>query len=442
MRNDPGARAAVPPRRALQRRTVAVLAAGEVLAGIALGLVFPVAPLVAVQLGGSTAVAGLPGTAWAAASALGAYWLAVLAARRGRRPALAGGLLLGAVSTGGMLASSRAGSFTGLMLAAPLFGLALVVMFQARFAATDLAEPATRGRDLSLVIWAITPGIVAGPNLSSWAAAVGTSLGLDALSGPFLVATAALLLGALALFLGLRPDPLLVARRTSDGSAAASPPPDRVVENSFRAGLAAIRGARLALLGTVTAVVVQLVMLAIMTATPVHLEAGMAAPGMAGAGQARAATLTVVGLTLSTHFAGMYALSPVMGWLADRLGRVRMLLAGLASVGLALIAAGIGQGSHPWVAVGLAALGLGWSATIVASSALLAESVPPAGRVPAQGVMDALLGAAAAVGAALSGLLYAALGFAVLNLSALALVAALGAWTLRQTQTPRAAVRH
>jgi len=436
VRKPVGAPLAVPQRRALQRRTIAVLAAGEALAGLAVGLVFPMSTLLAVELSGSTAAAGLPGTAWAALAAVGAHWLALLAARRGRRTALCGGLLFAAIATGGMLAASAVHSFAVLMVAAPLFGLALVVLFQARFAATDLAEPATRGRDLSLVIWAVTPGIVAGPSLSSWASTLGEAVGLNPLGGPFLVATAALAAGALVLFLGLRPDPLLMARLPLDG-APMSPagPSGGVGGHSFMVGLAAIRTARPALLGTVAVVGVQVVMVAIMTATPLHLEAGGAA-----AGHAHALTLTVIGLTLSVHFAGMYALSPVMGWLVDRVGRVTMLLAGLGAVSLALVTAGIGQGSQPWVAVGLGLLGLGWSCTIVAGSTLLAESVPPEGRVPAQGVTDSLLGAAAAVGAAVSGWMYGAFGFEVLNLSALVMVGALGVWALRNARA--VALRH
>ena len=129
-----------------------------------------------------------------------------------------------------------------------------------------------------------------------------------------------------------------------------------------------------------------------------------------------------------------------MGWLVDRVGRVTMLLAGLGAVSLALVTAGIGQGSQPWVAVGLGLLGLGWSCTLVAGSTLLAESVPPEGRVPAQGVTDSLLGAAAAVGAATSGWMYGTFGFEVLNMSALVIVGALGVWTLRNARA--VAVRH
>ena len=56
-------------------------------------------------------------------------------------------------------------------------------------------------------------------------------------------------------------------------------------------------------------------MVALMSMAPVHLRE-------------HGATLTVVGLTISLHVARMYALSPVFGWLADRLGRIPGILAG------------------------------------------------------------------------------------------------------------------
>ncbi|MGM0386827.1 MAG: MFS transporter [Actinomycetota bacterium] len=419
---------APPDRAVLQHRAVTTLIVGQLLTGTAAGLVLPVAPLLAVEFSGSDAYAGWPVMALSLAGAFAAHPLAVLALMRGRRVALAGGLVVAAVGVVAMLLATVWGSFAVLLVGAALFGVGFAVLLQTRFAATDLATPATRGRDLSLVVWAITPGAVAGPNLIGWTAAVGSDLGLPELAGPLLFSAIGLVGGALVLAVGLRPDPLFVARLLDDAAAASPPRPDAVVVKrpSFAAGLAAIRTSPRAVVAVVTVVVAHLVMVAVMSVTPVHLQ------GVAGhAGASHGATLTIIGITLSLHFAGMYAFSPVIGWLADRVGRVPVLFGAIGLLATAMVVAGLGQGSVPAVSVGLLLLGLGWSSALIAGSALLGESVAGDRRVTAQGIVDTLMGLAAALGAAGSGLALQSFGFAPLNFVALALVVGLAVWGVR-----------
>jgi MFS family permease len=124
------------------------------------------------------------------------------------------------------------------------------------------------------------------------------------------------------------------------------------------------------------------------------------------------ASLTIVGLTISLHVAGMYALSPVFGILADRWGRRPVMLVGLGMLVAACAAAGAAPGGGPLLSAGLVLLGLGWSAGIVAGSTALADAIPLAHRPAAQGVSDSLMGVAGAAAAALSGVVLALLGFA------------------------------
>jgi MFS family permease len=171
----------------------------------------------------------------------------------------------------------------------------------------------------------------------------------------------------------------------------------------------------MAQLGLVTVVGAHLVMVAVMSMTPVHLQELDHASGLH---HSEADTLALIGFTISLHIAGMYALSPVIGLLTDRLGRPRMIMIAqlvlLAAVGLA----GIGHGDQLWVGVGQAVLGVGWSAATIAGSTLLTESVSDEDRVLVQGVSDTCMGAAGALGAALSGVALAFFGFAGLNLAA------------------------
>jgi MFS family permease len=152
------------------------------------------------------------------------------------------------------------------------------------------------------------------------------------------------------------------------------------------------------------------VMVSVMAMTPVHLvHAG--------------ATLEIIGLTISLHIAGMYALSPVFGILADRVGRVVTILAGQALLAASLVTAAFGQHSTPAVTVALILLGLGWSATTVSGAALLTEASAEDRRTRRQGRNDFLMSIVGAVGAVIAGLVLDGVGYGGLALCALAIVA-------------------
>jgi MFS family permease len=363
------------------------------------------------------------------ATAVAAMPLAGLAERRGRRVGLVTGVLSGMLGAILVIAATVSGLFPVLLAGAALLGLGTAANLQARFAAVDLAEPEHRGRSLAIVVWAVTAGAVAGPNLIRPGAAVGEALGLPAIAGPFIFSVAGLALAALLLLIGLRPDPLLHALAirqalAADGDAPAAPGPRR---GSLRRGLAAIRlspGAGLALLAIVTA---HACMAAVMSMTPLHLQLLTEGPLVAdGAGHTHTASTDVfvlIGFTISLHIAGMYALSPVMGWLTDRAGRIPTMVLGHGLILAAACCAGFGAAHPALVTTGLVLLGLGWSAATISGSTLLAESVEPDHRVLVQGVSDTLMSAAGAVGAGTSGLVMSWIGYQGLNLSALAIAA-------------------
>ena len=156
-----------------------------------------------------------------------------------------------------------------------------------------------------------------------------------------------------------------------------------------------------------------------MSMTPLHLQALVAGPGGAhGSHTAASDALVIIGFTISLHIAGMFALSPVLGWLTDKMGRLQTIALGLGTIVSAVLVAGYGQGSAGAVAVGLVLLGVGWSAATIAGSTLLAESVDQDDRVVVQGVSDMLMGAAGAAGGAVSGLVLSWAGYLGLNLAA------------------------
>lgn len=419
---------ALHPQR-VQRRTVVVLSAAQLLSGVGSGASLSVGSLLAVQLAGSNAWAGSVTTTMTLAAALTALPLAGLAGRRGRRAALVTGLL--SAMTGALLVilATVTGAFPVLLLGAALLGLGTAANLQARFAAVDLADPEHRGRSLAIVVWAVTVGAVAGPNLIQPGALVGQALGLPPISGPFVFSTAGLALAALLLLIGLRPDPLLLAARLrGGGEEPAKGTTGSRGRHALRNGLRAVRSAPRARLALLAVVAAHGCMAAVMSMTPLHLQLLTEGP-LAGhpAGHAHAASTDVfvlIGFTISLHIAGMYALSPVMGWLTDRVGRLPVILLGHGLILLAVCVAGFGQGQPVLVTTGLVLLGLGWSAATIAGSTLLAESVAPGDRVLVQGVSDTLMGVAGAVGSGFAGLVMSGIGYQGLNLLAAAVAAA------------------
>ncbi len=397
--------------------------------------------LLAVDLTGSEAWAGSITTVLTLAAAIAALPLARLAESRGRRVGLVTGLVAAMAGALLIIVSVMSQLFVVLLLGAAFLGLGTAANLQARFAAVDLAQPEHRGRSLSTVVWAITIGAVAGPNLIQPGAVVGAALGLPPIVGPFVFSAAGLLLAAVLLFVGLRPDPLLLARRlaAADGPAEAGEKP---IRGTVGSGLRAVRSSPQAMLALTAVVGAHGVMVAVMSMTPLHLQQllGGSHQGHHGGTTESTDALVIIGVTISLHIAGMYALSPLWGWLTDRAGRLQTIALGHGLLLLAVFIAGVGQHEPILVTSGLILLGLGWSAATIAGSTLLAESVAPGQRVTVQGVSDTLMGAAGAVGGATSGLLLAWIGYQGLNIASSMVAAAVLA--LAGVAAFRGPVRH
>jgi MFS family permease len=290
-----------------------------------------------------------------------------------------------------------------------LFGGATAAGYQARYAAVDLAPPEQRARHLSLIVWATTLGAVAGPNLAPVAGTTLAPYGVLTLAAPYAFSAGLLVLASLLVFTMLRPDPMVVAMRTSSPSGAETPARSRDAGNGMREALRVVLAVPAARLGVSAMAVGHLIMVAMMAMTPVHIR---------GAGHDAAHTLRIVGVVISAHIAGMFAFSPVMGWLTDRFGRRPVIGGGIALLLLACALAGSAGHNHGLLGVALMTLGLGWSATMVAGSTLLTESVPAELRASSQGLSDLIMGLAGASAGALSGVVVFAWGYAMLALLA------------------------
>ena len=385
----------------VQRRTVRVLAAGQVLTGVAFGSTLSLGALLAADLSGQEALSGFATAAVTLGAALTAIPLARLAAARGRRFALSTGNVAALIGIAVVIVAAALRLFPLLLVGIALIGAGNAGTLQARFAATDLASTTRRGRDLATVVWATTVGGVVGPLLLAPGEVLGAGIGMPRLTGAYLFSFAAQAC-ALALYvLVLRPDPLLLAQRRDRAHAA-------TVVDAVADRPAVARYAMFAVAAS------HVTMASVMAMTPVHLS-HIVAPD---------AVTLAVGVTIALHVFGMYGLSPVFGILADRVGRIPVVFLGQALLAAALAVAAMLPWSQAGVLVALVLLGLGWSAATVAGSALLTEATPVAARPRRQGRSDTLMTACAAVGSVLAGVILNIAGYGGLALWALLPVAA------------------
>ena len=391
---------------AVQRRTVATLSVAQVMSGIAVAGSLPAGALIAASLADEWA-AGLAQTAGVVGAALLALPLARLALTRGRRVALSSGYALGSLGAVIVVIGGAGRVLWVVLLGCLLLGVSTAAGYQGRYAATDLAAPEHRGRALSIVVWAGTVGAVVGPNLLQYSGAMALRLGLPQLTGPFVLASAVLVVASLVLAVRLRPDPYLLARALAHAESGPREHP------RLRDGLAHLRGHRPAVLGIIAVSIGHVVMVMVMVMTPVH----MAHVDV---------SLQLIGLVISVHVLGMFAFSPVVGWAVDRFGRTPVIVLGAVILLVSCAVSGLAPADDVLVlGIGLFLLGLGWSCTLIAGSTLLTDAVDPADRPSIQGLSDLSMNVAGAVGGAVAGVIVVGFSYAALCATACVPVVAL-----------------
>lgn len=395
----------------IQRRTLAVLAVSQVIGTVGVGIAPSIGILLATEVTDSEVWSGLARTASTLGAALLGIPLGATAARWGRRTALASGWWVSAAGAAVLVAAAQWSLVVPMFLGLLLIGAGQATSLQSRFAATDRARPADRARALSLVVWVGTLGNVLGPNLGLPGQALHRATGLTVFASAFLIAAVCLALAGLVIFLWLRPDPL--AGRTASGPVpavsavpAASAVPDAAGRRRFprvRLLLAEIRTNPRARAAAGAVVIAQVIMVVVMTMTPVHMSH-------------RGDSVTLVGVTISLHILGMYALAPVVGQLTDRRGPRPAVVTGVVVLVASLVVAGAASDSTAGVVVALFLLGLGWSFVNVAGSATFSQALTEDHRATAQGGLDASSNLVSAAGAFAAGPLMAVSSFPVVSI--------------------------
>jgi len=395
----------------IQSKVIKVLASVQVLAGIGSAGTVAAGSLLVASITDSETLAGLAQTSSVLGAAAMALPLSRLTQRGGRRLGLSVGYSIGALGALSAIIGGTKEIFVFMLLGAFLIGAASASGYQARFAATDLATDGSRSRQLSFVVWGSTIGAVAGPNLMGPSGNFAEVLGLPRLVGPYAVALITLSLGAFVIQMFLRPDPYFTALQIKDKGE------EKHKLLPARQALRLIGQNPRALIAVAAIAIGHVAMVSVMVMTPVH----MAHVDV---------TLTIIGLVISVHVAGMYAFSPVVGWLSDKFGRISVIRAGVVILLLSTFVAGTAAADNAIrMGIGLFLLGLGWSCTLIAGSTLLSESVTNELRPSSQGASDLLMNLMGAGGGALAGVIIGTLGYGWLCFFAAIPVTTLGIWS-------------
>ncbi len=383
----------------IYKRTLLIVVISQIFGGAGLAAGVTVGALLAQDMLGADSFAGIPSALLTLGSALAALLVGRYSQRFGRRYGLAGGFLVGGVGAIGVIVAAVGHNILLLFVSLLIYGAGTATNLQARYAGTDLAKPTQRATAVSIAMVSTTFGAVAGPNLVEVMGRFAASIGIPALAGPFILGAAAFILAGLVLMCFLRPDPMVLAKAIAEaqntkGSTASDNHPQIQGRND--------RGI---VVGATVMSLTQIVMVAIMTMTPVHMKHH-------GHG------LSEVGLVIGIHIGAMYLPSLVTGVLVDKVGRIAMsFAAGGILLAAGVLAAVAPADSMPVLIAALALLGLGWNFGLISGTALIVDATHPSTRAKTQGTIDVLIALAGASGGALSGMVVAHSSYATLSLA-------------------------
>lgn len=388
-------------QRHLYKKTMIVVIASQMFGGAGLAAGITVGALLAQDMLGTEGYAGVPAALFTLGSAASALLVGRLSQRLGRRIGLATGFFGGGIGAVGVVLAAIFNSIPLLFLSLLIYGAGTATNLQVRYAGTDLARPTERAKAISTAMVFTTFGAVAGPNLVNATGKFAMSVGAPALSGPFMLAAAAFTLAGIILFLFLKPDPLIVAKAIADAELAKQE--QKQSAGSKNAGLTVNKSG--IIVGATVMVLTQIVMIAIMTMTPIHMKHH-------GHG------LGAVGIVIGIHVAAMYLPSLITGLLVDKFGRKLMsYAAGVTLLLSGLLAAFAPGDSMVLLVLALALLGLGWNFGLISGTAAIVDATPPQIRAKTQGTVDVLIALAGASGGALSGMVVAHSSYSTLSLA-------------------------
>lgn len=381
--------------KSLYRRVLLVVSFSQIFGGAGLAAGITVGALLAEEMLGTNAFAGVPVALFTLGSAGAAFLVGRLSQRFGRRFGLTSGFLVGGFGGLAVVLAAMLNSIPLLFIAFTIYGAGTATNLQSRYAGTDLASKNQRAKAVSITMVATTVGAFAGPNLVGVMGDLALAIGIPVLSGPFLLSGTAFLLAGAVIFLLLRPDPFLIAkalesyRKEHEGN---------LVEEEQAHNKKGITA------GAAIMVLTQMIMIAIMTMTPVHMRL-------------HGHDLADIGLVIGIHIGAMYLPSLFTGILVDKFGSSLMAAVSGATLVLASVIAAFAPGeSLFFLIIALALLGIGWNIGLISGTTKVVDSTDPLKRAKTQGTVDVFIAMSGATGGVMSGMVVAGSSYAVLSL--------------------------
>lgn len=377
------------------KRTLTIVVISQMFGGAGLAAGITVGALIAQDMLGTTSFAGIPSALFTLGSALSAYFVGRISQQLGRRLGLSLGFLAGSIGALGVILATVLGSISLLFFSLFIYGAGTSTNLQVRYAGADLAKPKQRATAVSIAMVSTTLGAVAGPNMVTPMGKVAQMMSIPSLAGPFMLAAFAYSLAGLTLFFYMRPDPFLLAKaldkKRQTEKLENEPQSEHQITDS-RAGI---------VVGALVLVLSHVVMVAIMTMTPIHM-------------QEHGSGLTAVGLVIGLHIAAMYLPSILTGKLVDTIGRNKMIVASGVTLAITgIMVAYVPGGSLFWMAFALILLGVGWNFGLISGTAVIVDSTTMSNRAKTQGTVDVLVALGGTAGSLLSGVIvaYSSYGF-------------------------------
>ncbi len=379
----------------IRRRIIATLFASQSFISAGQAAMSAVLAIVTVELNSNEAWVGVPNSLLQLTAAGSAFWFGYLWERIGRRLGLTLGLSFGAVGLMVMFVAVQQGNYWIYLAGIIGAGFTRSAIQLGRFIAADVSPPNARGRAISYVVLGGTVGAVAGPLIADPANNLGMALGFAEWSGPVGAGAVLFFVAALVAYFGLQPEPSRVADEIDKLYPAAES--TKVSARPLRE----IMRQPGVLTATVTIAISQMVMVMVMGITSLHMKK-------------LAHELGAISAVFSAHMIGMFAFSIFTGQLADRWGRIPVILTGIGILMSSFVLAPMFP-TALMLGISLYLLGLGWNLCFVGGSALLSDQLSSGERARTQGFNDLFLGLASAVGSLSAGLIFSLGGYGTLN---------------------------
>jgi MFS family permease len=376
------------PIPALIRRNTLYFALAQAMQGAGMQVAITVSALMVVALLDSPALAGVGGSILGISRLVAAYPTGRITDSFGRKPGMLAGLVMGLVGSLILALAMPLSSFLVFLIGMSLLGLGIGAVTQLRVAAADMYPPARRAEGLGWVLTGSVAGAFVGPLIIGAAALIAVRTEFD----EFAIAWTLVPIGivpAMVMVLLVRPDPKQIAIELwKYWPGYEAPVASQEVRTERRTGFGKFVADPKKQVAFAAYAAAQGTMAMMMVMTPLVMRnSGL--------------SLTVISFAIALHVVGMFAFSVPMGRMADRLGRKRLIFAGLLieAAGALLVPL---TGIFVIITGGLFLVGFGWSAVNVAGTALIADTTEPDERGRAIGANDTFA-AALAFGAPLAG---------------------------------------